>query len=76
MAKIDRVKEFINYLKVFLVLILATAISLISWIVNNYKVAAEVFIYLASLSVFILLIISVFVNKKIIKDIKSLEDIK
>ena len=75
MAKIDRVKEFINYLKVLLVLLLATDIGLIGWIVNNYKVAEGFIIYLAAVSIFTILIVSIFVNKKIIKDIKSLEDL-
>jgi len=75
MAKIDRIKEFINYLKVLLVLLLATNIGLIGWIANNYKVANSILIYLAMITVLVILVISVFINKKIIKDIKSLEDL-
>ena len=75
MAKIDRVKEFINYLKVLLVLLLATDISLIAWVTNNYKVAEGFIVHLAVLSIFIILIVSILVNKKIIKDIESLEDL-
>jgi ATP/ADP translocase len=76
MAKIDRVKEFINYLKVLLVLMLATTISLIGWLVNNYQNAEVVFVYLSVASIFTLLFISILVNKKIIRDIKSLEDLE
>ena len=72
MAKIDRVKEFINYLKVLLVLSLATMMSLI---VNNYQIKDVLFIYSAIVSVFMLIFVSLFLNKKIIKDIKSLEDL-
>jgi membrane protein YdbS with pleckstrin-like domain len=75
MAKIDRIKEFINYLKVLLVLLLATNIGLIGWIANNYKVADSILIYLALITVLVILAISILVNKKIIKDIKSLEDL-
>ncbi len=75
MAKIDRVKEFINYLKVLLVLLLATDIGLISWMANNYKIADSLLVYTAVISIFIILIISILINKKIIKDIKSLEDL-
>ncbi len=75
MARIDRIKEFINYLKVLLVLLLATNVGLISWIANNYKVADSMLIYLAIFSVLIILILALLINKKIIKDIKSLEDL-
>ena len=75
MAKIDRVKEFINYLKVLLVLSLATDIGLIGWIVNNYNIAEKFLLYSATIAVIIVLIISIFINKKIIKDIKSLEEL-
>jgi membrane protein YdbS with pleckstrin-like domain len=75
MAKLDRIKEFINYLKVLLVLLLATNVGLIGWIVNNYKMADSILIYLAIIIVLIILLISVMINKKIIKDIKSLEDL-
>lgn len=72
MAKVDRVKEFINYLKVLLVLLLATDIGLIGWLANNYNKAENLLVYLAVVSIFLILIVSVFINKKIIKDIKSL----
>lgn len=75
MAKLDRIKEFINYLKVLLVLLLATNIGLISWIANNYKIAEDSLLYLAILTVFTILVTAIFINKKIIKDIKSLEDL-
>ena len=75
MAKIDKIKEFINYLKVLLVLLLATDIGLIGWIANNYKHADNILIYLAMITVLIILVIALLINKKIIKDIKSLEDL-
>ena len=75
MAKIDRIKEFINYLKVLIVLLLATSISLIGWIANNYKTADIILIYLSMIAVLIILVIAILINKKIIKDIKSLEDL-
>ena len=75
MAKIDRIKEFINYLKVLLVLILATDVGLVGWIANNYKTAESLLVYLALIIVLIILPIAIIINKKIIKDIKSLEDL-
>ncbi len=75
MAKLDEVKEFINYLKVLLVLLLATNVGLIGWVVNNYKIADGVLVYFAMLIILLILIIAVLINRKIIKDIKSLKDL-
>ena len=75
MAKIDRIKEFINYLKVLLVFLLATNVGLIGWLINNYE-NAKIILVIADIVIIILIFITVIVlNKKIIKDIKSLEDL-
>jgi len=75
MAKIDRVKEFINYLKVLLIFLLATSVGLISWLVNNYDTASLALVYADIVAILIIFIICLLINKKIIKDIKSLEDL-
>jgi cytochrome c oxidase subunit IV len=75
MAKIDRVKEFINYLKVLLIFLLATSVGLISWLVNNYDTEPLALVYADIVAILIIFIICMFINKKIIKDIKSLEDL-
>jgi len=75
MAKIDRVKEFINYLKVLLIFLLVTDVGLIGWLVNNYNSSELILVYADIVVIFIILIISILINKKIIKDIKSLEEL-
>lgn len=75
MSKIDRVKEFINYLKVLLIFLLATSVGLIGWLVNNYESANVLLVYLDTVVILIIFIISLLINKKIIKDIKTLEDL-
>lgn len=75
MAKIDRVKEFINYLKVLLFFLLATSVGLIGWLVNNYDTAEIILVYTDICVILLIFVISVLLNKKIIKDIKSLENL-
>ena len=36
MAKIDEIKEKLNYLKVWLGITIITTIGLISWLINNF----------------------------------------
>jgi len=75
MPKIDRVKEFINYLKVLLIFLLATSVGLIGWLVNNYDTAEIVLVYVDIFVILFIFVITIFLNKRIIKDIKSLEDL-
>jgi len=75
MSKVDEVKEFIGYLKVLLVLLLATSISLIGWSINNYQTAENILVVSAVILVILLSIFIFLINKKIIKDIKSLRDL-
>ncbi|MFA5454660.1 MAG: hypothetical protein WC272_04995 [Sulfurimonas sp.] len=75
MAKLDEIKEFIGYLKVLIGIAIAVALSLIAWIFNHYETLSlldkivTVIVFMMDL-LFILLL-----NKKIIKQIKSLGDI-
>jgi len=41
MAEIDEIKEELNYLKVWLGIIVITAIGLISWLINNYETSSN-----------------------------------
>lgn len=74
MAKIDRVKEFINYLKVLLVFLLATSVGLIAWLAQNYDSASSKLLYLAAGALIAIFIFIVMLNRKILKDIESLEE--
>jgi len=55
--------------------LLATNISLLGWLANNYQDAERLLLNIAIVIVVFITIIVVFINKKIIKDIKSLEDL-
>ncbi len=56
-----------------LVFILATDVGLVGWIVNSYGNFNQVLVYFALIVVLVLLMVAVLINKKIIKDINSLE---
>lgn len=75
MARIDRLKEFINYLKVLLAIMLATNIGLIGWLASNFEGLSRFFTYLTIITIFAILALIIILNNKIIRDIKSLEDL-
>jgi len=72
MSKKDEIKEFIGYLKVLIGIAIAVAISLIVWIFNHYE-SLSLFDQFVSFVAFIFdLILVLLLNRKIIKQIKSL----
>lgn len=75
MAKIDEIKEELNYLKVWLGIIVITTIGLISWLVNNYETSTTIKIVSDILAIVTLTISIMLIDKNIKKKIKSLKDL-
>jgi len=72
MSKKDEIKEFIGYLKVLIGVAIAVAISLIVWIFNHYD-SLSMLDKIVSFVAFIFdLFLVLLLNRKIIKQIKSL----
>ncbi len=74
MAKIDETKEFIGYLKVLIGIAIAVALSLMVWIFNHYDSLSDFDKSISFFAFIFDLILVVLLNKKIIKQIKSLGD--
>jgi len=75
MAKIDEIKEELNYLKVWLGIIVITTIGLISWLVNNYETSSSLKIISDIVSVIGLTLSIIKIDKNIKKKIRSLKDL-
>ncbi len=71
MAKIDKVKEFIGFLKAVFITSIVIMSSLIAYLYNK-KIEDN---YLVVLALMIVFIIVVLLLRKIIKEINSLEDL-
>ncbi len=77
MAKIDKIKEQIGYLKVVFGMLVAILVSVIGWVASHYD-QIDILDIRTILSVGLVIILSigiVYVNKKIIHYINELEDI-
>jgi hypothetical protein len=72
MAKIDEIKEELNYLKVWLGIIVLTAISLISWLINNYELETHLKIISDVVAIIFLTVSILIIDRKIKQKIKSL----
>ena len=75
MAKLDEIKEELNYLKVWLGIIVLTTISLISWLINNYELASILKLVSDIIAIVLLTFTIIIIDKKIKVKIKMLKDI-
>ena len=75
MSKLDKTKETINQFRVWLGILVLTDISLVGWLASNMNKDDGVRVVLASLSVFILSGLIVFIEKRIRKTIEELEEL-
>ena len=75
MAKLDRIKELIGFLKAVFIFLFVIDASLIAWEFNNYTQVEEWKLYLV---LFLIIFLSLMIAKLsliILEKIKSLEDI-
>lgn len=75
MSKIDEVKEEINYLKVWLGIVVVTNIGLISWLVNNYETSSHLKVIADIVATILLTVVVLVIDKKIKRKIKKLKDL-
>ena len=76
MAKIDLVKEKINYLKVWLGIFVVTLIGLVGWLASNFEQMNTTKFTLALFAIFVMVIFVHTLNKWIMQKINSLEDLQ
>ena len=75
MPKIDRVKEELGWLKVFFAIFVATDLSLVAWVAQNFE-EQTLFLSISSvISIFVVTVIIVWINKIAYKKIDSLEEL-
>jgi len=75
MAKIDRIKESIGYLKVIFSILIAIDISIVGWLFQNYDSMVNSKIIYASFAIIFITICIIFINEMILKKIDSLEEL-
>lgn len=75
MAHIDRVKEEIGWLKVVFALSIATDISLIAWLIQNYGKANPFLFLVGAIGAVLLVCIIVWVNNIAYRKINELEEL-
>ena len=75
MSKLDRAKEQIAYLKLWLGLLVATVISLTGWLISNFQSVHQVLAFAAVFSLLILGYVGYSLHKHIEAKIIFLEEL-
>ena len=75
MAKLDRIKEEIGWLKVVFGILVATDISLLAWLAEKFASAPKVQVITSLVAVIIVTGATVWVNHLAYDRIKQLEDL-
>jgi len=75
MAKIDQVKEKINYLKVWLGIFVVTLIGLVGWLASNFEQMNVIKLILSFVALFVIVVFVHILNKWIMQKINSLEEL-
>ena len=74
MSKADRLKEDLAWLKLFFGAFLAVDVSVIAWLVQNYRHAEIVIVVGAFIVIVVLTVGLVFVTRRAYKRIEQLEE--
>ena len=75
MAYIDKVKEEIGWLKVIFAISIATDISLIAWLVENFKKEDPFLLLIAGLGALLLMFVIIWINSVTYRKINKLEEL-
>ncbi len=72
--RIDKLKEEIGWLKVVFAILLATDISLVAWVIQNYK-GKGILALFGMLGAFLLALVIIWINRLAYRKIHELEDL-
>ena len=75
MARIDKLKEEIGWLKIVFAILIATDISLIAWVIQNYGKIGKFLLILSVICVFLFTSIIVWINQVAYRKIDELEEL-
>ena len=75
MAHIDKVKEEIGWLKVVFAIFLATALSLIAWLVENYGTGQTLLLVVGGVAAFLVMLAIIWINNVAKRKINKLEEL-
>ncbi len=76
MGKLDKEKEEISWIKFWIGVAVAATMGLVSWFVNHYRTADKLMLILDIVSIVILALFIVLLNRIGLQKIKALEELE
>lgn len=75
MSEENRIEQEIGWYKVVFAILIATGISLLAWLVQNYQIKNNTILFLSVVGVFIISLAVYLINKKVFKCLDRLEEL-
>ena len=75
MAKIDKLKEEIGWLKIIFAILIATDISLVAWGIQNYGKTRALLLIIGAIGVFLFTSVIIWINRVAYRKINELEEL-
>ncbi len=75
MAKVDKLKEEVGWLKIIFSILIATDISLIAWLSQNYERVITIFLIICTIIVFLIMFAIIWINRVAYQKIDELEEL-
>ena len=75
MAKIDKLKEEIGWLKIIFAILIATDISLVAWGIQNYGNTRVLLLIIGAVAVFLFTFVIIWINRVAYRKINELEEL-
>ena len=75
MARIDKLKEEIGWLKVIFAILIATDISLVAWGIQNYGKTRVLLLIIGAIGVFLFTSVIIWINRVAYRKINELEEL-
>ena len=75
MSEVNRIEQEIGWYKIIFAIMTVTDLSLLAWFVQNFETARQSILILCSMSVIVVTIILVFINRRVFTCLDRLEEL-
>ncbi len=75
MAKLDKVKEEIGWIKAIFSIVLVTDLSLIAWLIQHFDDAKPPLVFVCAITIAVVTIVVVWLNRMAYKKIDEMENL-
>ncbi len=75
MARIDKLKEEIGWLKIIFAILIATGISLVAWVIQNYGKTSLLLLIVGTIGVLLLTLVIIWINRVAYRKINESEEL-